>query len=75
MTKQFLPLEEAVKIAVYHFGADKKVAEQEFEQKCFISDDYTSGFEDGLKAAVKAIEFFGGMYRKKQMEETFFPEA
>jgi len=57
MTKMFLPLEEAVKIAVWNWGADKELAEQEFEQKCFISNDqYQIGFEDGLKAAVNAIK-------------------
>ncbi len=61
MTKMFLPLEEAVKIAVWNWGADEEIAEQEFEQKCFISNDqYKIGFEDGLKAAIKAIKKLEG---------------
>ena len=36
---QFLKLEDAVKVAASHFGADKEIAEREFEQKCYISDD------------------------------------
>ncbi len=57
MSIQFLTLEDAVKVAAWNWGVDKELAEQEFEQKCFISDDqYEIGFDDGIEAAVEAIE-------------------
>ena len=61
MSIQFLTLEDAVKVAAWNWGVDKELAEQEFEQKCFISNDqYEIGFEDGLKAAIKAIKKLEG---------------
>ena len=32
----FLTLDDAVKVAVFQFGADPVIAKQEFEQKCYI---------------------------------------
>ena len=54
---QFLKLEDAVKVAASHFDADKEIAEREFEQKCYMSDDqYGIGFDDGLKEALNSIK-------------------
>ena len=56
MTKQFLSLDNAVKIAVREFGVDKTLARQEFEQKCYISDEqYEIGYNDGLLKAISLI--------------------
>lgn len=56
MTKEFLSLDSAVKIAVREFGIDKTLARQEFMQKCYISDDqYKIGYNDGLMKAVSLI--------------------
>ena len=53
---QFLKLEDAVKVATSHFDAYKEIAETEFEQKCYMSDDqYAIGFDDGLKEALNSI--------------------
>ena len=57
MSGLFLSLEDAVMIAVRKFGADECIARQEFEQKCYITDDkYSIGYEDGLLDAIKSIE-------------------
>ena len=60
MTKLFLSLDEAVRVAVREFGLDAEdaeIARQEFEQKCYISDDqYSIGYNDGLDDAIKAIK-------------------
>lgn len=60
MTKLFLSLDDAVRVAVREFGLDAEDAEivrQEFEQKCYISDDqYSIGYNDGLDDAIKAIK-------------------
>lgn len=57
MTKLFLSLDNAVKVAVREFDIDATLARQEFEQKCYISDDqYGIGYHDGLHDAIKAIE-------------------
>lgn len=56
MDKMFLSLDNAVKIAVREFGIDKTLARQEFEQKCYISDDqYKIGYNDGLMKAVSLV--------------------
>ena len=56
MSKQFLSLDNAVKIAVREFGIDKTLARQEFEQKCYISDEqYKIGYNDGLMKAISLI--------------------
>lgn len=36
ISKLFLTLDDAVKVAVFQFGADPVIAKQEFEQKCYI---------------------------------------
>ena len=60
MTKLFLSLDDAVRVAVREFGLDAEdaeIARQEFEQKCYISDDqYSIGYNDGLNDAIKAIK-------------------
>lgn len=60
MTKLFLSLDDAVSVAVREFGLDVEDAEiirQEFEQKCYISDDqYSIGYNDGLDDAIIAIK-------------------
>ena len=54
---EFLSLANAVEIAHREFGADKELAEQEFEQKCFLpGDQYYIGVCDGLDKAAKGIE-------------------
>lgn len=51
-SKLFLTLDDAVKVAVYHFGADPVIAKQEFEQKCYLpGHDYKNGVYDGLQLA------------------------
>ena len=57
MTKLFLSLDDAVRVAVREFGLDAEIARQEFEQKCYISDDqYSIGYYDGIEDAIKAIK-------------------
>ena len=60
MTKLFLSLDDAVRVAVREFGLDAEdaeIARQEFEQKCYISDDqYSIGYNDGLDDAIKTIK-------------------
>lgn len=57
MTKLFLSLDDAVKIAVREFDIDATLARQEFEQKCYVTDNqYVIGYHDGLRDAIKAIE-------------------
>ena len=54
---QFLTLDNAVKVAVRHWGIDPVLARQEFEQKCYLTNDqYKIGYRHGLDDAVKAIE-------------------
>lgn len=56
MTKQFLSLDNAIKIAVREFGIDRTLARQEFEQKCYISDEqYKIGYNDGLMKAISLV--------------------
>ena len=60
MTKLFLSLDDAVRVAVRHFGLDAEdaeIARQEFEQKCYVTDDqYSIGYYDGIEDAIKAIK-------------------
>lgn len=57
MTKLFLSLDDAVTIAVREFDADAVLARQEFEQKCYITDNqYVIGYHDGLHDAIEAIK-------------------
>lgn len=57
MTKLFLSLDDAVNVAVREFGCDPELATQEFEQKCYITDDqYVIGYHDGLNDAIEAIK-------------------
>lgn len=56
ISKLFLTLDDAVKVAVFHFGADPVIAEQEFEQKCYLpGHDYKNGVHDGLQLAANEI--------------------
>ena len=56
MTKLFLSLDDAVKIAVQEFDADEVLARHAFEQKCYITDNqYVIGYHDGLYDAIEAI--------------------
>ena len=64
--KQFLSLEDAVRVARIQFGIDPELARVEFEQKCYISDDqYSIGYQDGLAEAINAI---GSLYDKEREE-------
>lgn len=57
MKKLFLSLDDAVKVAVREFDADSAIARQEFEQKCYITDDqYKIGFYDGVEKALNAVK-------------------
>ena len=57
MTKLFLSLDDAVRVAVRHFDLDAEIARQEFEQKCYVTDDqYSIGYYDGIEDAIKAIK-------------------
>lgn len=57
MTKLFLSLDDAVRVAVKEFGLDAEIARQEFEQKCYVTDDqYSIGYYDGIEDAIKAIK-------------------
>jgi hypothetical protein len=56
MTKLFLSLDDAVLVATREFDIDPQLARQEFEQKCYITDDqYVIGYHDGLYDAIEAI--------------------
>lgn len=57
MTKLFLSLDNAVLVAKREFGIDPQLARQEFEQKCYITDNqYVIGYHDGLDDAIEAIK-------------------
>ena len=57
MTKLFLSLDDAVLVATREFDIDPQLARNEFEQKCYITDNqYVIGYHDGLNDAIKAIE-------------------
>ena len=57
MTKLFLSLDDAVLVATREFDIDPLLARQEFEQKCYITDDqYVIGYHDGLDDAIEAIK-------------------
>ena len=56
MTELFLTLDDAVIVAKREFGIDKQIAGQEFEQKCFVSNDqYAIGYNDGIYDSIKAL--------------------
>lgn len=64
MTKLFLSLDNAVKVAVREFDIDSVLAKQEFMQKCYVTDNqYAIGYNDGLHDAIEAIK------RKAESEE------
>ena len=57
MTKLFLSLDDAVLVATKEFDIDPQLARQEFEQKCYITDDqYVIGYHDGIYDAIAAIK-------------------
>lgn len=57
MTKLFLSLDDAVLVATREFGISPQLARQEFEQKCYITDNqYVIGYHDGLYDAIEAIK-------------------
>ena len=57
MTKLFLSLDDAVLVATREFGIDPQLARQEFEQKCYVTDNqYVIGYHDGLYDAIEAIK-------------------
>ena len=57
MTKLFLSLDDAVKIAVREFDIDPVLARQEFMQNCYVTDNqYVIGYHDGLYDAIEAIK-------------------
>ena len=57
MTKLFLTLDDAVKIAVREFDIDPQLARQEFMQNCYVTDNqYVIGYYDGLYDAIEAIK-------------------
>lgn len=57
MTKLFLSLDDAVKIAVREFDIDPQLARQEFMQNCYVTDNqYVIGYHDGLYDAIEAIK-------------------
>ena len=70
MIKLFLTLEDAVKVAKEHFDDGywddfEEFAEQEFEQKCYVSDDqYSIGYCDAID---KCIEILGN-FRKRGLD-------
>ena len=57
MTKLFLSLADAVLVTTREFGIDPQLARQEFEQKCYVTDNqYVIGYHDGLYDAIEAIK-------------------
>ena len=68
MTKLFLSLDDAVKVAVREFDIDATLARQEFEQKCYISDDqYGIGYYDGVvKCVAKLTEELAKMRKESE---------
>lgn len=53
----FLKLEDAVRIASRYSDADAVILRQEFEQKCYLSDDqYDIGYQAALDRIEKYIE-------------------
>ena len=55
---KLLTLDDAVKVAVLHFGADPELAEQEFEQKtyCPADDVYGAGYYEGFQHAIDVLK-------------------
>lgn len=67
MTKLFLSLDNAVKVAVREFDIDQVLARQEFMQKCYMTDNqYLIGYHDGLHDAIEAIK---GKVESEEVEE------
>jgi len=57
MTELFLSLDDAVLVATREFDINSELARQEFEQKCYITDNqYVIGYYDGLNDAIEAIK-------------------
>lgn len=57
MEKLFLSLNDAVEIAYRQFDIDIQLARQEFEQKCYISDNqYAIGFCEGVDSSIEALK-------------------
>lgn len=53
----FLTLEDAVRVARRYSDMDAVILRQEFEQKCFISNDqYGIGYQAALERIMKYIE-------------------
>ena len=60
MTKLFMRLDDAVIIANREFDIDKEIAEQEFMQKRFVTDDqYKIGYHDGIYDSIRALSNLG----------------
>lgn len=56
MSKLFLSLDDAVKVAQQYCDMDEEVLKSEFEQKCYISNDqYSIGYEDAIEDACNAL--------------------
>ena len=54
--KLFLSLDNAVKVAKREFDIDGERARNEFEQKCYVSNDqYRIGFYDGVVKCVSML--------------------
>ena len=68
MNKLFLSLDDAVKVAVRQFDIDSTLARQEFEQKCYISDDqYGIGYYDGVvKSMAKVAEELANVRKESE---------
>ena len=68
MNKLFLSLDDAVKVAVRQFDIDATLARQEFEQKCYISDDqYGIGYYDGVvKSMAKVAEELANVRKESE---------
>ena len=69
MTRLFLRLEDAVIIASREFGIDKELARNEFEQKCFITDNqYKIGYYDGIYDSIRELTKVGNKAIEKELE-------
>ena len=68
MNKLFLSLDDAVKVAVRQFDIDATLARQEFEQKCYISDNqYSIGYYDGVvKSMAKVAEELANVRKESE---------
>lgn len=55
--KLFLSLDDAVLVATREFDIDPQLARNEFEQKCYMSDDqWRIGYVEGLGDCIKIIK-------------------